>query len=190
MNGSGSTGPGMIYNNLIKINKDSGIFENFGSCSLTVDNAPVPFKDSSSRPKGYQNSILKNMSAKLGNSQASFDRSGSQEEINSNVGSFASQRAGGGIIPGSHEYGGTVKLPDSQPQKRTARDRQARRKGGKAANPSGIEKLRGAALSDSEDSDSDSDLEFRLGKSAAFIEKVQRAVSGHQKLAGSSLPKW
>jgi hypothetical protein len=100
--GCGSSGPGLIYNNLIKINKDSGIFENFGSCSITVDNGPGPSKECPSRPKHQHNSILKNISAKLGNSQASFDRSCSQEEINSNVGSFRSQRACAAPVSGAH----------------------------------------------------------------------------------------
>jgi hypothetical protein len=49
--GYGPSGPGLIYNNLIRINKDSGIFENFGSCSITVDNGPNGGKEGTSKPK-------------------------------------------------------------------------------------------------------------------------------------------
>jgi hypothetical protein len=74
--------------------------------------------------------------------------------------------------------------------KSVGRDRQSRRTVNRAANPTSNEKPRGQALPSSDDSDSDSDIEFKLGRSAAFIDKVQRAVSGRHGAKDSHLPKW
>lgn len=187
--GYGPAGPGLIYNNLIKINKDSGIFENFGSCSITVDNAPVGNKDCPSRPKNQHNSILKNSSAKLGHSQASLERSCSHDDLASHVGSSRSQKARA-AASGAHEYGGGWQHQSST----VARDHQNRGKASSRAvqRASRRSKAQGQASSSSgqDSGDSDSDIEFRFGARAAFIDKVRRAVAGRHGSKDRHLPKW
>jgi len=191
--GYGPSGPGLIYNNLIKINKDSGIFENFGSCSITVENATAGGRDGPSKPKNQHNSILKNSSAKLGNSQASLERSCSHEELNSHIGSFRSQRPYGGHGSTINEYGHGCSHYLHQPS-HAARDQQHKGKTSSAAAQALVNQdkllVNAPSTSGDESEDSDSDIEFKYGSRATFIDKVQRAVPGHHGAKDRHLPKW
>ena len=112
--GNGPSDPSVIYNNVIRINKDSGIFENFATNSIVNEKSShlAARKDGTSRRKHHHNSILKNSSAKLANSQVSLERSCSHEDVTSYVASERSQMKksaiNGGALTSQTDHGNVL----------------------------------------------------------------------------------